>query len=101
LGIYDDDLKWIFPAQSNGHNKYIPAKDLIRKNRRFLIATISNWTGAKDKAVGPVVSKFWERCRDLELKLPADDEKFRLASLTALGTTVVMNYLHTGRYIPD
>jgi hypothetical protein len=101
LGIYDDDLKWIFPAQSNGHNKYMPAKDLIRKNRRFLVATISNWTGAKDKTVGPVVSKFWERCRDLGLKLPADDEKFRLASLTALGTTVVMNYLHTGRYIPD
>ncbi len=101
LGIYDDDLKWIFPVQSNGHNRYVPAKDLIRRNRRFLIATISNWTGAKDKTVGPVVSKFWERCRDLGLTLPADDEKFRLASLAALGTTVVMNYLHTGRYIAD
>jgi hypothetical protein len=101
LGIYDEDLKWIFPAQSNGHNKYVPAKDLIRRHRRFLIATIASWTGAREKVVAPVVIKFFQRCRDLELQLPAEEEKYRLASLTALGTTVVMNYLHTGRYIPD
>jgi len=102
LGIYDEDLRWIFPAQSaNGHNDYLPAKDLIRRNRRFLIATIASWTGAREKVVSPVVSKFFQRCRDMGLKLPAEDEKYRLASLTALGTTVVMNYLHTGRYIPD
>jgi hypothetical protein len=51
--------------------------------------------------VSPVVSKFFQRCRDMGLNLPAEEEKYRLASLTALGTTVVMNYLHTGRYIPD
>ena len=101
LGIYDEDLKWIFPVQSNGHSKYMPAKDLIRRNRRFLIATIANWTGAKEKVVAPVVIKFFQRCREIGLSLPADEEKYRLASLTALGTTVVMNYLHTGRYIPD
>jgi len=30
-----------------------------------------------------------------------DEVTYKLASLSALGTTVVMNYLHTGRYIPD
>ena len=34
-------------------------------------------------------------------KRDQEEESFRLASLTALGTTVVMNYLHTGRYIAD
>jgi hypothetical protein len=101
LGIYDEDLRWIFPVLSNGGNKHLPAKDLIRKNRRFLIATIASWTGAREKVVAPIVSKFFQRCRDLSLSLPAEDEKYRLASLTALGTTVVMNYLHTGRFIPD
>ena len=100
LGIYDEDLKWIFPVQSNGNNK-IPAKDLIRKNRRFLVSTIASWTGAREKVVAPVIIKFYERCRDLELSLPTEEEKYRLSSLTALGTTVVMNYLHSGRYIPD
>jgi len=101
LGLYDDDLKRIFAISANGSNHHLPAKQLIRKNRRFLIETISNWTGAREKVVTPVVIKFLNRCRDLRLVLPNGEESHSLASLTALGTTVVMNYLHTGRYIPD
>jgi hypothetical protein len=37
----------------------------------------------------------------LGLAYASDEESSSLASLAALGTTVVMNYLHTGRYIPD
>jgi hypothetical protein len=101
LGIYDEDLKRIFTIRSNGHRKIIPAKDFIRRNRRFLIETISRWTGAREKVVSPVIGRFFLRCRELSLSLPPDEESVSLASLTALGTTVVMNYLHTGRYIPD
>lgn len=101
LGLYDDDLRKIFSAGSNGHRKLINAKDFIRRNRRFLIETISRWTGAREKAVAPVIARFFHRCRDLRLTLPADEEGSSLASLAALGTTVVMNYLHTGRYISD
>jgi hypothetical protein len=101
LGIYDNDLSQIFSATSNGHKRNIPAKDLIRRNRRFLVETISRWTGAREKVVSPVIGRFFLRCRELGLLLAPDDESYCLASLTALGTTVVMNYLHTGRYIPD
>jgi hypothetical protein len=101
LGIYDQDLRKIFLSGTNGHKKIIPAKDLIRKNRRFLVSTISRWTGAREKVVAPVIARFWLRCRELGLSFSPDDESCSLASLTALGTTVVMNYLHTGRYIPD
>jgi len=101
LGIYDQDLGKIFLTGTNGHKKVIPARDLIRKNRRFLVSTISRWTGAREKVVAPVIARFWLRCRELGLSLSPDDESCSLASLTALGTTVVMNYLHTGRYIPD
>jgi hypothetical protein len=101
LGIYDEDLKRIFAIVTNGHKKDIPAKDLIRKNRRFLIETISSWTGAREKVVAPVIIKFFHRCRELGLVHSAEEESYSLASLAALGTTVVMNYLHTGRYIAD
>jgi hypothetical protein len=101
LGIYDQDLRRIFSAGSNGHRKTIPAKDLIRRNRRFLIDTIARWTGARHKVVAPVIGRFFHRSRELRLSLAPDEESYGLASLTALGTTVVMNYLHTGRYIPD
>lgn len=101
LGLYDDDLRKIFSAGSNGHKRAIPAKDLIRKNRRFLITAISRWTGAREKVVAPVIGRFFLRCRDLRLSLSSDEESYSLASLAALGTTVVMNYLHTGRYISD
>ena len=100
LGIYDHDLKRIF-ALPNGHRRSVPAKDLIRRNRRFLIETIAKWTGAKEKTVLPVVSKFFHRCGELGLTVNTEDESLPLASVTALGTAVVMNYLHTGRYIPD
>jgi hypothetical protein len=101
LGIYDEDLSKIFSTGSNGHKRTILAKDLIRKNRRFLVGTISQWTGAREKVVAPVIGRFFSRCRELSLSLSPDEESSCLASLTALGTTIVMNYLHTGRYISD
>jgi hypothetical protein len=101
LGIFDEDLSGIFSISSNGHRRTIPAKDLIRKNRRFLVETISRWTGAREKVVAPVIGSFFLRCRELGLCLSPDEEGCSLASLAALGTTVVMNYLHTGRYIAD
>jgi len=101
LGIYDEDLRRIFSGASNGHRRTVAAEDLIRRNRRFLVSTISEWTGAREKVVIPVISKFFTRCKELDLALSSEGEGYSLASLTALGTTVVMNYLHTGRYIPD
>jgi Putative zinc-binding metallo-peptidase len=101
LGIYDQDLKQIFPMTSNGTRKHILAKDFLRKNRRFLIETISAWTGAREKTVAPVILKFMTRCRELGLYFSIVEEGPALASVAALGTAVVMNYLHTGRYIPD
>ncbi len=101
LGIYDDDLRMIFNHHTNGSRKPVSAKDLIRRNRRFIITTIATWTGAREKVVAPVINKFFQRCRELNLHALPEEESSRLASLTALGTAVVMNYLHTGRYIPD
>ncbi len=101
LGIYDEDLSQIFSAKSNGHRKTVLAKDLICKNRNFLIGVISRWTGAREKAVAPVIGRFFLRCKELKLSLLPDEESACLTSLAALGTTVVMHYLHTGRYIPD
>jgi hypothetical protein len=101
LGIYDEDLCRIFNVNSNGHKRSYPAKVLIRKNRRFLIETIARCTGAREKVVSPVIGRFYLRCRDLELSLSPDEEIDSLVSLSSLGTTVVMNYLHTGRYIHD
>jgi hypothetical protein len=101
LGLYDEDLIKIFSYASNGHRRTIPAKDFVRKNRRFLIENISRWTGAREKVVTPIISNLFLRCRELALSLSPSDESYCLASLASLGTTVVMNYLHTGRYIAD
>ena len=101
LGLYDEDLKRIFALPVNGNAFHLPAKQLIQKNRRFLVETISSWTGAREKVVAPVIIRLLSRCRELHLVLADVEESHSLASLAALGTTVVMNYLHTGRYIPD
>lgn len=101
LGIYDEDLRLIFTEPDKGQRRLRAASGLIRSNRRFLTDTISRWTGARPKVIAPVLAKFFLRCRELRLLYHCDDEGVRLASLSALGTAVVMNYLHTGRYIPD
>jgi hypothetical protein len=101
LGLYDKDLSRIFVSRRNGHRRIFPAKDFIRKNRRFLIEVIARYTGAREKVVAPVIGRFFLRCREMNLHLPLGEESYCLASLTSLGTSVVMNYLHTGRYIPD
>jgi hypothetical protein len=101
LGIYDEDLCQIFRVNSNGHKRIHPAKTLIRRNRRFLVETIAKCTGARENVVAPVIGRFYLRCRDLGLSLLPEEETNSLVSLASLGTTVVMNYLHTGRYIPD
>jgi len=101
LGIYDEDLKKIFICRSKDRKKTILAKDFIFKNRRFLIETISRCTGAREKVVIPVIGRFYLSCRELDLFLARDRQSYCLASLASLGTSVVMNYLHTGRYIPD
>ena len=101
LGIYDAELGKIFFLEPNGHKRILPAKDFIRRNRRSLIDMIARWTGARKKVVAPVIGWFFVRCRELNLFLLPDDESYSLASLASLGTTIVMNYLQTGRYIAD
>jgi len=101
LGIYDEDLGKIFKVNSNGHKRTYPAKSLIRKYRHFLVETISRCTGARENVVAPVINRFYLRCRDLGLFLSPEEETTSLIALATLGTAVVMNYLHTGRYIPD
>jgi len=51
LGIYDEDLRLIFPAVSDGHRKLLAAQKLIQNNRRFLTRTIARWTGARESVV--------------------------------------------------
>ena len=101
LGIYDEDLKQIFPVISRRHREMVPANAHIHRNRRFLIETISQWTGAREHIIVPVIGMFFQRCRELKLVIQDGRECHSLASLASLGTAVVMNYLHTGRYIPD
>ena len=87
-----------FSTAVNGNRRrMVLAKELIRRNRRFLIKTISQWTGARrwlrpSSEVLPALPRS-------DLYMPPDQEISSMASLAALGTTVVMNYLHTGRYI--
>jgi hypothetical protein len=75
LGIYDQDLQKIFAVSGNGHRRRLLAKDIVRKNRRFLITTIAQWTGAREKVVAPVIIKFFQRCRALNLVVPPEEEK--------------------------
>ena len=101
LGVYDEELHRIFSSPTNGYKRAIPASELIHKNRGFLLETISRWTGARDRVVAPVIGWLARCCSDLQLVQVPGRESHNLASLASLGTAIVMNYIHTGRYISD
>lgn len=95
-GYFDDDLIEIF--EPVGKKENFSATKFIKKHQRKLIKNVSHWTGEWELVVRPIVEKFIKRTKELELGLNPKKELQSLVELTALITTVVMNFSYTGRF---
>ena len=91
-GFYDADLRQLFAAPAG-----IKASSYLRARRRRLLNAVCQWTNEKKYRVNELLTRLIERCDHLGLRAHNDDpqQEFRISAYI---TTLVMNYLFTGKF---
>ncbi len=90
--FYDADLRQLFAAPAG-----ITASRYLRLRRRRIMNAVCQWTNEKKFRVNKLLTRLTERCDQLDLHVLNDDpqQDFRVTSFI---TTLVMNYLFTGKF---
>jgi hypothetical protein len=90
--FYDADLRQLFAATAG-----LKASAYLRLRRRRLMNSICQWTNEKKFRVNKLLARLIARCDQLGLHVHNDDpqQDFRVTSYI---TTLVMNYLFTGKF---
>jgi len=93
--FYDADLRELFNAPPGPGR--ITAAVYLRRRRRRLLNSVCQWTNEKKFRVNKLLSRLIDRCDQLDLCVLNDDpqQDFRVTSFI---TTLVMNYLFTGKF---
>ena len=94
--FYDNDLRQLFPAAADVPGN-VKASVYLRQHRRQLMDSISQWTNEKKYRVNKLLARLLDRCDQLALHVKPDDLKLNL-QVSAYITTLVMNYLFTGKF---
>lgn len=95
--FYDRDLKEIFSI-SDGQQG-INSVRFMKQNRKTIVDQVSEWTGEKKFIVNNLYKKLMERCENIKLKYNKN-ENLVLIELVAYLTSMVSNYLFTGKFKP-
>ncbi|MGH7392736.1 MAG: putative zinc-binding metallopeptidase [Candidatus Rokuibacteriota bacterium] len=77
-----------------------PAGEFVREHRAALINKIEYWTGVRRPVVRALVEAIEETAARLELHVEVAAEARALVELTTYATTLSMNYLTRGRFVP-
>src|SRR5207249_5318836 len=90
--FYDADLRQLFAAPVG-----IKASSYLRQRRRRLMNSVCQWTNEKKFRVNELLARLINRCDQLGLHVHNDDpqQDFRVSAFI---TTLVMNYLFTGKF---
>jgi len=77
-----------------------PAWEMIHQHRGDLVNKIEYWTGVRRHVVRALVDRIEEAAERLQLHVDTRRESTALVELTTYATTLAMNYLTLGRFIP-
>ena len=94
--FYDNDLRQLFAATADGEGR-VKASAYLRHHRRQLMDAVCQWTNEKKYRVNKLLTRLIDRCDQLDLYIKAYDPKQNLQA-SAYITTLVMNYLFTGKF---
>jgi hypothetical protein len=94
--FYDNDLQQLFAAGPEIVGR-VKASTYLRQRRRQLMDSVCQWTNEKKYRVNKLLNRLIERCEQLNLYIKADDAAQNL-QVSAYITTLVMNYLFTGKF---
>ena len=93
----EHDLRDLFARKRKGR---YPAVDFVRKHRADLINKVEYWTGVPRPVVRALVGKITETVETTGVAVVPGCEPVMLVELTTYTTTLAMNYLSHGRFIP-
>ncbi|QEG21134.1 putative zinc-binding metallopeptidase [Mariniblastus fucicola] len=93
---FDQDLKKLFtqPAKTR-RNKTAAA--FLERNRQKFCRQVGQWTGEYQYNINQVIRVMIDRCRSMDLRVPADNRELERDTLLML-TVHTMNYLYRGNH---
>ncbi len=94
--FYDRDLRQLF-AGSPGAGPALKASSYLRQRRRQLMDAVCEFTNERRYRVNKLLARLIERCDRLDLYVGPGDATPSMA-IAAYITTLVMNYLFTGKF---
>ncbi len=96
----ENDLPDFFIRKGRRTKGIRPAWELIREQRHALVNKIEYWTGVRRNVVRALVQSIEQAAERLQLYVETQTEPTALVELTAYATTLSMNYLTRGGFVP-
>jgi len=97
--FFDGDLKDLFDGRPERKDA-LPAAEFLRRRKRTLVKRVNYWTGVQESVVGSLVSHLIERAEALGLVAEGRRTARRWIDIVAYVTTLCMNHLYRGAFIP-
>jgi hypothetical protein len=94
-GYVDDKLQEVFPPVRG--RTLLPAGDLLRKQRPALLARVLRWSGLAEEEGQTLLDKLEARADALDLQFRGRDLAVKLMDVTALATSLALDFAYTGR----
>jgi len=92
----DAHLPQIFLTRKRKESK--PAADIVSRHRPELVEKITYWTGVPRPIVSALIDSICRTCERMKLWGERGEEARYLVEVTALATTLAMNFLTRGRF---
>ncbi|MBI3891257.1 MAG: hypothetical protein HY303_06975 [Candidatus Wallbacteria bacterium] len=97
-GYVDDFLVEIFAGQAKWQG-VLGVHQVLKENGRSITRRVSHWTGLDEETLTPLLLKMIERSRRLKLRVHRADVDAKLVDVTAVMSTLAMNYVYTGKFL--
>jgi len=96
----ENDLPDFFVRKGRRRQGIRPAWEMVRELRIPLINKIEYWTGVHRGVVRALVDSIADAAERLQLYVETKTERAALVELTTYATTLSMNYLTRGSFVP-
>ena len=95
LGYVDDKLREVFPPIRG--RSVVAAADLLRRRFDELQERVTRWSGLEAEEVRTLLAKLQDRAAALDLQLRRREMAEKLLEVTALATSLAMDFAYTGQ----
>jgi hypothetical protein len=95
--FYDSDLRSIFSGSQELNKREHSASKFMTRHRKAILSAVAWSTNERKFTINGLVKRLAARCEQLELRL-GKSETHTLIEVTSLLTSLVKNYLFTGKF---